>query len=784
MSRCLQLTCLFLLCLGMIACNSQEETTTNNDEPETTVNPPVLTADGKEVDPNAPNGQDEPEDEVEEPKEDENFASSDRQTMTGRWTMILSASSQAENFIDLKVFILEIRNDKNEDGSYKVRKLFQSRMIGEAELDSFKVTDKTAQLSMINVDQMKLEFNGEFRNGIVWGNLALGDSIVSAARLVPTEDDSIEQESQVAPTPGRTALSEALSAEDRVASLTAFIQNNQKSPLALDAYQELITAMNSGDTPVDEIRATAEKYFEAAKPWGPRMEQTSRFYAGYFVARTEKNPELALELLDRVAKDFEFEPLKMHEERIKMVRKEANTNRAISMAMSDDDKERADGSAMLADVHQDNPFNPRVIYAMAEVAEKNEDVDNAMKFYSQLVILPQIGQMITEMFQQTNTKKELPNEALERLWKAKHEDNTDGLGEFNQKVYEESLYALAQKSAEAGPSEGKGGRVVLAELFTGAGCPPCVAADVALGTLERELPKTKLIALRYHLHTAGIDPLTNRDGETRSFYYAAQGTPSVFINGKQAEQIGGFLPMSKLAYDGLHEIVDKAVTETSDIKISLSAKAADGLLKINANVEGLDDVEGDVKLHVVLAEDLIDFAGRNGIRQHEMVVRSFVTPDDGLPPNEGKLAYNEDVTLADFYDSLAQYLADFEEGQGVFFPVKPLGLNKLHAVAFVQIADTREVLQAIAVPVEGELNYSVRPEKESAEKKDEEKEKPADKEKSEEKPAEEKPAAEKPAAEKPAAEKPAVEKPAAEKPAESKEDAEKTKTASEGPADK
>ena len=728
MSRFLRLTCLLLLCLACVACDSSTTTTTttttDTDGPQASVNPPVLTADGKEVDPNAPEGQEEPAGAAEAPKEDENFASSERQTITGRWTLVLSASSQAENFIDLKVFILEIRNDKNEDGSYKVRKIFQSRLIGEAEIEEFNITEKTAQLSMLNVDEMNLEFNGEFRDGIVWGNLALGESIVSAARLVPTSEDTIEAESQVSPTPGRSALTEALSAEDRIAGLTSFVQGNAQSPLVLDAYQELITAMNSEDKPADEIRTVAEKYFEAAKPWGIRMEQTARFYAGYFVARTEKNPELALELLDRVTKDFELEPMKMHAERIKVVRKEANTNRAITMAMSDDDKQRADGAAMLGDIYQENPFNPRVIYAMAEVAEKKEDVDNAMKFYSQLVILPQIGQMITEMFQQTDTKKELPNEALERLWKAKHNDDTDGLAAFNNKVYEDSLYALAKKNAEAGPAEGEGGRVVLAELFTGAGCPPCVAADVALGTLEREMPMTKLIALRYHLHTAGIDPLTNRDGETRAFFYQAEGTPSVFINGKKAEQIGGFLPMSKLAYDGLHEIVDKAVAETSDIKITLSANAAGGVLKLNANVDGLKDVDGDIKLHVVLAEDLINFAGRNGIRQHEMVVRSFVTPDDGQAPDEGKLSFTEDVVLADFYDSLAQYLATFEEGQGVFFPVKPMELEKLHAVAFIQNATTREVLQVAAVAVEGELNYSVRPEKKADDVKKESAEKP------------------------------------------------------------
>ena len=39
----------------------------------------------------------------------------------------------------------------------------------------------------------------------------------------------------------------------------------------------------------------------------------------------------------------------------------------------------------------------------------------------------------------------------------------------------------------AGRAEGKGNRVVLMEIFTGAECPPCVAADVAFDALLEEL---------------------------------------------------------------------------------------------------------------------------------------------------------------------------------------------------------------------------------------------------------------------------------------------------------
>ena len=43
------------------------------------------------------------------------------------------------------------------------------------------------------------------------------------------------------------------------------------------------------------------------------------------------------------------------------------------------------------------------------------------------------------------------------------------------------------------PAAGKSGRVVLVELFTGAGCPPCVAADLAFDGLLRTYPPTDVV---------------------------------------------------------------------------------------------------------------------------------------------------------------------------------------------------------------------------------------------------------------------------------------------------
>src|SRR5262249_34858033 len=57
--------------------------------------------------------------------------------------------------------------------------------------------------------------------------------------------------------------------------------------------------------------------------------------------------------------------------------------------------------------------------------------------------------------------------------------------------------------------KGKSDRAVVMELFTGAQCPPCVAADLAFDGLEKTYKPSELILIQYHMHIPGPDPLTN-----------------------------------------------------------------------------------------------------------------------------------------------------------------------------------------------------------------------------------------------------------------------------------
>ena len=59
------------------------------------------------------------------------------------------------------------------------------------------------------------------------------------------------------------------------------------------------------------------------------------------------------------------------------------------------------------------------------------------------------------------------------------------------------------------------------ELFTGANCPPCVAADLAFDGLQKAYSDKEVVLLQYHMNIPrGPEALTNADSDARFEYYA------------------------------------------------------------------------------------------------------------------------------------------------------------------------------------------------------------------------------------------------------------------------
>jgi hypothetical protein len=183
-------------------------------------------------------------------------------------------------------------------------------------------------------------------------------------------------------------------------------------------------------------------------------------------------------------------------------------------------------------------------------------------------------------------------------------DETDSrLAKLEEKLDADYLAKVPPFKPEpfAGRKNPEHNRVVLMELFTGAQCPPCVAADVAFDALLKAYKPTEFIGLQYHVHIPGPDPLTNPDSLERLGYYEAGGTPSTYFNGAEGAGGGGGMGNARAKFGEYIELINTELegTRRAEIELAVTRSGTKALVKIAARVaegggEGDDsDAEGD-----------------------------------------------------------------------------------------------------------------------------------------------------------------------------------------------
>ena len=114
-------------------------------------------------------------------------------------------------------------------------------------------------------------------------------------------------------------------------------------------------------------------------------------------------------------------------------------------------------------------------------------------------------------------------------------------------------------------------RAVLVELFTGAECPPCVAADLAFDALKKAFRPAEVVCLQYHLHVPGPDPMTNPTTDARQRYYKVDGTPSIYFNGKSAAGGGGTPAAAAKKFGEYQKAISPVLETPSSVKLQLQA---------------------------------------------------------------------------------------------------------------------------------------------------------------------------------------------------------------------
>ena len=172
------------------------------------------------------------------------------------------------------------------------------------------------------------------------------------------------------------------------------------------------------------------------------------------------------------------------------------------------------------------------------------------------------------------------------------------------------------------PSDKRTDRVVLLEMFTGSGCPPCVSADLAMDAVMERYSSKEIIAIAYHQNIPAPDPMVVAGGVGRKEYYAVSGVPTFNIDGATGQVGGGARAATPNTYASYIKSIDQALDQPSQAAIAVRASIDGDTIKVKADVSKMATDITDARLHLVLVERELKFIGENGIRFHPMVVRA------------------------------------------------------------------------------------------------------------------------------------------------------------------
>lgn len=294
---------------------------------------------------------------------------------------------------------------------------------------------------------------------------------------------------------------------------------------------------------------------------------------------------------------------------------------------------------------------------------------------------------------------------LETVYRRTHGGAVDGLEAMLDARYEkENPRPVTGQPYQKAP--GRTDRVVLAELFTGAGCPPCVGADLAFeAALERYSP-AEMALLVYHVHVPRPDPMTNPSTQTREKLYGSRGVPAFYFDGEGDGKGGGDAGMAgKIYSERILPVVDKRLATKPDAKVTVTANRAGSKIVVRTSVE-TKAVSKKLRLQLALVEERLRYSGENGVRFHPKVVRALASMEkeaQGFAIATGKQTVEYTFDLEQVMAEAKAHLDEFEKTSerfpGYTFVEKKHQLDpgKISVVAFVQDEETKKVLQAVVV---------------------------------------------------------------------------------------
>jgi thiol-disulfide isomerase/thioredoxin len=244
------------------------------------------------------------------------------------------------------------------------------------------------------------------------------------------------------------------------------------------------------------------------------------------------------------------------------------------------------------------------------------------------------------------------------------------------------------------PSADWKGKAVLAEIFTGSECPPCVAADLGFDGLLEAYPAKFLAVLEYHLPIPRPDPMMNQTTQLRQEYYGVNSTPTVVIDGDKKIVGGGGRGSSESKFKQYKSEIDARVNAAPPVVLKAKAVFSGDAVRIECEFENPGPT---IDVYVALVQGEETYKGSNGLTFHKMVVRGIAVFPQGIRSATFDLAKSE--------QNADQYLTDFENTntrfQGFKFPERHAKIARqgLRIVVFAQEKSTKKILNAVVADV-------------------------------------------------------------------------------------
>lgn len=333
------------------------------------------------------------------------------------------------------------------------------------------------------------------------------------------------------------------------------------------------------------------------------------------------------------------------------------------------------------------PDTPTSLIALGQIAAAKKDNKSAVEYFTSGAVKMPL--------------KKPDKQLMETAYRATHNDSLTGLEDLLDSKYRKLNAGLHFDHYQA--STKRTSRTALAELFTGSGCGPCVAADLGFDGLLERYKRQDLVVLIYHLHIPLPDPMTNPATVDRGKYYGVPGTPTPVVDGFRMPSSGGSREMTKGFYDRVNPKIESELESPAQAQIAVTGAIAGDIVKANVVVDQIKTPSPDLKLQIALTEDEVRYTGENGVRFHPMVVRSLGGKEAngfGLS-GSGPTTIEWTFDLKAMSDQLKKYLDGYEQqghrGDPFTFLDKKYQINpnNLSLVAFVQDMKTKQVLQTV-----------------------------------------------------------------------------------------